>query len=879
MNKRIWTSVVAVVILFAMALPALAAPLFPDVPENHWARDAVARLAAKGLVEGYPDGNFKGDRAATRWEVAMIVARLLAKMEEEHATFATKAELEELRKLVNALREELDALGVRVTNLEGQVSRLDQRVTELERITFYGSVDTRMVAQNFVNNGQNTNDNGLLLAGGVDYNQAVGSASAGIPSIGGAALNPFYLGGIGVAPYTGSGAFPVIDMTNGRPLSNGTGFTMRAILGLRIRVTDDIDAGAEFSAYTSQGDAVVDAFWGVSAPYLSNPFTGDINGGGIAGVQGLNNQPYTRMTLDNFWVLHNPSGTKLTLGAYNSDNIDDILFAGQYNPNAFGPEYLDRFGFNVNGSFDIEDAGVMRWEVMGSRMGDGMPAGLFGVAIIPGNLGYVTDVLGVDFGFEFKGGQVKANFMRAANEASGGNALAVGGILAMNVNYGNSFGVTPLQWVNPSGYFAAQSSAFNQANGGIGTTVDNRPIPGWNPGADNTIGLPVIGGSFGPQSMTGYGLSADYKWDIGDGDTQIYAAGEYAHTEYKSNKNSDYSADGDAGRIEVGANLLEGDLDLSLAYLTVDPTYDPFINMYPASIGNFTGAGVWRLPDLNYFSNMWAMHDTDVYPHNREGITFNGQWRFMERRGLVWAKAEFLNQKETSLYDVRVNPAGAPNFPVVGFSPGFIDPVFYGYAHPNVYGAGTASSFNDALQPLEDNRGKQSAWGLGVSYKWDDPRIKVDLGYENNQFKRDTNLTAAFGGSQNYTKLNIDSGHLGLGWEANDQWTLRGGVDIANIKGHWDPAGIYNTFAVANNTTGFNNIDVQQTIPFIGFDYDISANTQWNMDFRYYDTTDGVDASTFAGPTVAAGAPAVGYTAHPFEWSGWQVSTQFKVKF
>ncbi|NLE27979.1 MAG: hypothetical protein GX625_22095, partial [Clostridiaceae bacterium] len=331
MNKRIWTSVVAMVILFAMALPALSAPLFPDVPENHWARDAVARLAAKGLVEGYPDGNFKGDRAATRWEVAMIVARLLAKMEEEHATFATKADLEEVRKLVNALREELDALGVRVTNLEGQVSRLDQRVTELERITFYGSVDTRMVAQNFMNQGQ---DLGLTS----NYNEAVGSAI-------GANLNPLV-----------DGAFPVVNLNNGRPLSNGTGFTMRAILGLRIRVTDDIDAGAEFSAFTSQGDSYADAFWGASAPFLSNQFTGDLNGGGgIAGVQGLNNQPYTRMTLDNFWVLHNPSGTKLTLGAYNTDNVDDILFAGQYNPNAFGPEFLDRFGFNVNGSFDIKD--------------------------------------------------------------------------------------------------------------------------------------------------------------------------------------------------------------------------------------------------------------------------------------------------------------------------------------------------------------------------------------------------------------------------------------------------------------------------------------------------------------------------------------------
>ncbi len=107
-----WGRVLAgVMLLAALTMPAMAAPLFPDVPENHWASDAVRSLAARGLVEGYPDGTFKGDRAATRWEVAMVVARLLAKMEQEHTTFATKAELDELRRLTEALREELAALG------------------------------------------------------------------------------------------------------------------------------------------------------------------------------------------------------------------------------------------------------------------------------------------------------------------------------------------------------------------------------------------------------------------------------------------------------------------------------------------------------------------------------------------------------------------------------------------------------------------------------------------------------------------------------------------------------------------------------------------------------------------------------------------------
>src|ERR1700722_3888908 len=75
-------------VLTMMIAPAASAPMFPDLPQEHWAKDAVAALAAKGLVEGYPDGTFKGDRAATRYEVAMVVARLLAKIEQEEATFA-----------------------------------------------------------------------------------------------------------------------------------------------------------------------------------------------------------------------------------------------------------------------------------------------------------------------------------------------------------------------------------------------------------------------------------------------------------------------------------------------------------------------------------------------------------------------------------------------------------------------------------------------------------------------------------------------------------------------------------------------------------------------------------------------------------------------
>ena len=72
-------------LVFAMAMAlgvsatAFAANPFSDVPAGHWAYAAVAKLAAAGIVDGYPDGTYKGDRTMTRYEMAQIVAKALAK--------------------------------------------------------------------------------------------------------------------------------------------------------------------------------------------------------------------------------------------------------------------------------------------------------------------------------------------------------------------------------------------------------------------------------------------------------------------------------------------------------------------------------------------------------------------------------------------------------------------------------------------------------------------------------------------------------------------------------------------------------------------------------------------------------------------------------
>src|SRR5437667_8936851 len=131
---------VAALLVLAVVSPAFAQP-FADVPTDHWAFDAIAELAAKGIIEGFPDGTFKGDRGVTRYEVAMIVARILARIEAikiptptapaPTAPQVTRADVQTIQRLVNEFRAELAALGVRVTAVEEELTALKTKTTNV----------------------------------------------------------------------------------------------------------------------------------------------------------------------------------------------------------------------------------------------------------------------------------------------------------------------------------------------------------------------------------------------------------------------------------------------------------------------------------------------------------------------------------------------------------------------------------------------------------------------------------------------------------------------------------------------------------------------------------------------------------------------------
>lgn len=128
--------------LFALILCVrpVQAGAFPDVPIDHWAYDAVEYLASKGYVEGYPDSEFKGNRMLTRYEYAMIIARmerkLLADLKAMGAPGDVMAAIQEMK---DQFQKELDDVyaklanhEMRISDLEGKVSDIGMRTSTLE---------------------------------------------------------------------------------------------------------------------------------------------------------------------------------------------------------------------------------------------------------------------------------------------------------------------------------------------------------------------------------------------------------------------------------------------------------------------------------------------------------------------------------------------------------------------------------------------------------------------------------------------------------------------------------------------------------------------------------------------------------------------------
>ena len=153
MKKTLVSALTTALVVGAASTTFAAANPFADVPADHWAYDAVAQLVQDGVVNGYgADGTFKGDQNMSRYEMAQIVAKAMAKS--DAADNNNKALIE---KLSAEFSDELANLGVRVANLEAKTDnvkwngliRYDWNTTNFESQKKHRETETNNVRLRF----------------------------------------------------------------------------------------------------------------------------------------------------------------------------------------------------------------------------------------------------------------------------------------------------------------------------------------------------------------------------------------------------------------------------------------------------------------------------------------------------------------------------------------------------------------------------------------------------------------------------------------------------------------------------------------------------------------------------------------------------------
>ena len=112
MKKTLVSALTTALVVGAASTTFAAANPFSDVPADHWAYDAVSQLAADGVIEGYGDTTFRGQQNITRYEMAQMIAKAMARTD---VSASDKALID---KLAAEFSDELNNLGVRVSNLE-----------------------------------------------------------------------------------------------------------------------------------------------------------------------------------------------------------------------------------------------------------------------------------------------------------------------------------------------------------------------------------------------------------------------------------------------------------------------------------------------------------------------------------------------------------------------------------------------------------------------------------------------------------------------------------------------------------------------------------------------------------------------------------------
>ena len=300
---------------------------------------------------------------------------------------------------------------------------------------------------------------------------------------------------------------------------------------------------------------------------------------------------------------------------------------------------------------------------------------------------------------------------------------------------------------------------------------------------------------------------------------------------------------------------------------------------------------MWRIPDLNQFWNLYSLHDTAALPQNRQGLRASLGWKFNPTGKLTFSYGN-LQQVRSSMQDVRFSAnslaPGTPNTNVLGYSPGFMDPVFLGYA-PQTF---AAAGGNALALPLEDHKGTMEHFLVTASHKWkfDDANpegVTLSGLFLNYNYRRNSNLASVLPGplgirgeSQNRVDFTIQGWNLGVGYDVSKEFAVRAGFTQLNVFGHIDPLGVYSDYAQSVGNTRFNTWDITQNIPEIGFDWALSEKSNWSVTAKFYNEKDHIPSYVVASPSLPSLNVALSpQNAHPFSYSGLQLMSTYSLRF
>lgn len=740
-----WRIVLLAALLTMLSVGVSKAAPFPDVPGTHWASSAVQQLKAKGILEGYPDGLYRGKRAASRYELAMVASRIVAKLEQMEASlpdfnqFATKEELAAVKRMVDLNSQKIEELGIRVDALEKKVAELDNRLTKLERITFTGHYEAVYVNQ------------------GLEADQIGNIQTQNATFIGHRGWSKIFFFEPTMAYTTAKVGWNYHEVKpwdnylwkkgwNALPISTTVGMNDVSYLNIHGKISNNWKIKAVVS-----GENLL-AQKGVTNPTELNKIPGsNFSSSYYAdGEEGSWIRPYTKKShlryhsiftdYNGIYViriipenglyleslsLHNEDGNlSFTLGGFNPKLVDGSVFAGPEVPYLWqGDNFFAVDGFHVHHKLSNPIFGAtLEYEVYG-----GATSKIDTIDERNAN-GYIYGMTQRVFGVTAKFGFQKGHFRLSYNVIEDSqeewiDVFSVDDVSGITVA---PFGLSTLgwEWTNQDDPIL-EDPMFDGKYGDAGD-------------------LTVIG----PQYQSTIG--ADFRYNINE---RFSFEGRFATSRYLPVKELGLDTNGSMFSAKLHGtfgNATEAEFEkeglkprsghFCVEYLSVDPDYSPFIGIqgrYFATHSSFSGLYRGNLFTIGYYDNrFWAQlpypvymsiydsnlltytaHNAKMYPNNREGIRINVQYKFSDAF-LGWARFESLDQKEAAR---DVDGSGGST---IGW--GYYEPIF-----------GTTT--NDLGLDRDDvvKKGQIRTFNAGFNYKFQGGKFDFTGQYYNTDVKRD----------------------------------------------------------------------------------------------------------------------------------------------